>query len=172
MEFKTNDNPWIIGFPIHESYSILEQKAFHLLSIINASAKSNSISDLKNFLVIEYEFSEISRLLLECAVQIRNEIDQKYILSEDNKYSINSFVGILFHDTKIAPEKSTNLTFREACNKIIHTKHINFDLENAKSINEYDSLNNTIYLYGDYQNKEWKVELDVCTFICVLINIK
>lgn len=117
-------------------------------------------------------FSEISRLLLECSVQIRNEIDLKCISSEDNKYSINSFVGILFHDTKIPPEKSTDLTFREACNKIIHTKHINFDLENAKSINEYDSLNNTIYLYGDYQNKEWKVELDVCKFICVLINIK
>lgn len=37
-----------------------EQKAFHLLSIINASTKSNAISDLKNLLVVHYEFSEIS----------------------------------------------------------------------------------------------------------------
>jgi len=171
MEFKTNGNPWVIGYPIHECYSLLEQKAFHLLSIINASEKSNSITDLKENLVVEYEFSEISRILLECAVQIRNQNDGDYV-NKEYKYSIDSIVGKLFENIKSTPQKYTNLTFKESCNKIIHAKHINFDLENAKSTKEYDSINSTIYLYGDHNKKEWKAELDVCKFICVLITVK
>ncbi len=170
MEFKTNGNPWINGYPIHECYSLLEQKAFHLLSIVNASEKSNALIDLKQNLVSVYEFSEISRILLECAVQIRNEIDLNQEVCK-SKYSCTSVVGKLFSDLKKNPYSDTDLTFREACNKIIHSKHINFDLENAISLKEYDSLNKIIYLYGDHFNKNWKVELDVIQFVCVLVNI-
>jgi len=172
MEYKTNDNPWIIGYPIHECYSILEQKAFYLLSIINASAKSNSISDLRSSLVVQYECSEISRLLLECAVFIRNEMDLKNSTSNGFNYRIDSCVGSLYSDIIKSPEESINLTFREACNKIIHTQHVNFDLENGSSIQEYDSISNTIYLYGNFGKQEWKAELDMCKFLCVLIDIK
>lgn len=81
-------------------------------------------------------------------------------------------MGRLYQDKRNDPDNFTNLTFREACNKVIHTQHINFDLDNPKNIQEYDSINKTIYLYGDYNDKEWKVVLDVCEILCVLIDIK
>ena len=172
MEFDTRENPWTIGYPIHECYSILEQKAFQLLSIINASSKSNAISDLRDTLVVEYEWSEISRLLLECAVLIRNEIDLQYSSKSYITYTEKECVGRLYRDIYDAKDECEELTFREACNKIIHAQHINFDLENAKSIRQYDSINNIVYLYGNYQDKGWKAELDVCKFLCVLVTIK
>jgi hypothetical protein len=81
-------------------------------------------------------------------------------------------VGKLYQDKRNDPYNSNNLTFKEACNKINHNQHINYDSQNPKNIQEYDSINKTIYLDGDYNDKEWKVELDVCEFLCVLIDIK
>jgi|LSQX01.2.fsa_nt_gb hypothetical protein len=175
MEFDTRNNRWGEGYPIHECYSLLEQKAFHLLSIINASSKSNALSDLKDTLVVEYECSEVSRLfrlLLECSVIIRNEIDLKSGSNIGRIYSENSCIGKLYQDIEKAIDQVEELTFREACHKIIHARHINFDLENAKSIRQYDSINNIVYLYGEFHHKEWKAELDVCKFVCVLMNLK
>jgi len=172
MEFDTSSDSRTIGYPIHECYSILEQKAFHLLSIINASTKSNAISDIRDSLVVEYECSEVSRLLLECAVLIRNEIDLQYSSNSYRTYTEKECVGKLYRDIYDAKDECEELTFREACNKIIHARHINFDLENAKNQRQYDSINNMVYLYGNYQNKGWKAELDVCKFLCVLNAIK
>lgn len=114
----------------------------------------------------------MSRLLLECAVLIRNEIDLQYISNSYRTYTEKECVGKLYRDIYDAKDECEELTFREACNKIIHARHINFDLENAKNQRQYDSINNMVYLYGNYQNKGWKAELDVCKFLCVLIAIK
>ncbi|MBL7821458.1 MAG: hypothetical protein JNL65_12665 [Saprospiraceae bacterium] len=172
MEFITNDNPWINGYPIHESYSLLDLKAFHLVSILNASMVSNNIEDLNTFLIKEYEMSEVSRILLEIAVQIRSQIDQDSPIFEGRKYNPNSITGKLTINPQSNLCKTKDLSFREACNKIIHAKHINFDLSNAISIKEYDSINPIIYLYGDLNGNEWKSQLDILKFISILICIK
>ena len=122
--------------------------------------------------MVEYECSEVSRLLLECSVIIRNEIDLKSGSNIGRIYSENSCIGKLYQDIEKAIDQVEELTFREACHKIIHARHINFDLENAKSIRQYDSINNIVYLYGEFHHKEWKAELDVCKFVCVLMNLK
>lgn len=172
MEFITNNNPWIIGYPIHESYSLLELKAFHLISIINASKTSNSIEDLNTLLIKEYEMSEVARILIEIAVQIRNQIDLDCSTFEGRKYNPNSSTGKLTINYQSASCRTIDLSFREACNKIIHAKHINFDLLNPNSIKEYDYMNPQIYLYGDFNGHEWKTELDILKFISILICIK
>lgn len=172
MEFKTNDNPWIRGYPIHESYSLIELNAFHLLSIVNASFHSNAIDDLKEVLVKEYERSEVSRILIELAVQIRNKLDLNDSIYEGFKYNPTTVTGELEIKRTDGTINNIDLTFREACNKIIHAKHINFDLLNAKSIKDYDHMNSVIYLYGDLKSCDWKAKLEIVKFISILINIK
>jgi len=150
---------------------LLEQKAFHLLSIINASPVSNANTELSNVLVKEYEMSEISRILLEISVQIRNQLDLNKLDYEGFKFNPNTEDGKLNVENKNDP-KFIELTFREACNKIIHAQHINFDMLNAKSLKEYEQINSIIYLYGEYKDISWKAQLDIVKYISVLINIK
>jgi len=172
MEYKTNDNYWTNGFPNNESYSLLELKAFQLISIINASQKTNSIKEFKEYLVRYYELFEVSNLLIELAVQIRNRLDLNNIYDEQILYRIGASVGNLITDLEMPENKKVPLTFREACNKIIHTNHINFDLNNPINLFEYESLNKTVYLYGDFRGKPWKAELDTIEFVRVLLCLK
>lgn len=157
------------GYPIKIDYSLIQLDLYRLLCYFAASRVVNDLSknypsnSFNKFLRFEYEKSEISRIILNLAVLARNELDNNnesdYLLNCD---SINS-VGFLYTEKDYSVSK--NLNFREACNKIIHCNFINWDLENAKSINDYEGLNPYIYLYGDYKGKEWRVLINIYDFI-------
>jgi len=169
MEFCTNGNPWIVGLPLNDSGSLIELKAFQLISIVNGSKESHKQLELKGML-FTYEMSELSRLLVEIAVFVRNNIDLGLLSYPDPMFNMETKVGYLLKNLKNI-DNCIDLTIREACNKIIHAKHINFDLEEGINLGKYDYLNPFVYLYGDYQDKDWKAQIDINTFVATLMNV-
>ncbi len=71
-------------------------------------------------------------------------------------------VGRLYSDQE-KPENK-DLIFREACNKIIHSDHINFDITDVSTVYA-GYLNPKVYLYGSLGEQHWKAEVDIYEFV-------
>lgn len=157
------------GCPANDGYPqdtiMLVSKLYELISIFGASefisdnfrSKNAVITDpyslgtFKMFRDIEY--CKISEDLLSIAAIVRNNIDSTY--KEGKKFPT---VGSL--DQK---GKKGDLGFVEACNKIIHANHINFDL--SKIDDMYSGfLKPKIYLYGSFEDKKWKASINIIDF--------
>lgn len=155
------------GYPIKQTYSLIELDLYRLLCYFAASKSINEISQtyknelINKFLRIEYEMSEISRVLLNLAIFARNEIDNQ---KHNESSGFSHLVGELTIESY-----SKALTFREACNKIIHASFINWDLENVESKVEYDHLNPIVYVYGTHHDKEWKATIRIFEFVSLYV---
>ena len=157
-----------LGYPIKSDYSLIQLDLYRLLCYFTASKVIVDISRkyennlFNDSLRLEYEKSEISRIIINLAIIARNELDNnnqaKSILYSDKLNIVGSI-------SKNNDTDNIDLTLREACNKIIHCEYINWDLENPKSISDYDGLNPFIYLYGNYMDQEWKATLNIFDFI-------
>jgi len=106
--------------------------------------------------------AEISRLLIHIATYYRVKYDDgswehaKWL--HDNYYGVGLLVSNL--ETPTEPE---SLSFKEACNKIIHAKKVHFD-GNIDQKTKAEYINPIIHLYGDKGGKEWKATLEVVEF--------
>ena len=111
----------------------------------------------------ELERSEISRLLVSIAVISRNHMDQNGWHPIKVPGLPADEVGVLCSDWEnkgaLAP-----LSFREACNKVIHAIKITFEA-NQNSDYKTSYLLPTLHLYGDKQRICWKATLDVPKFL-------
>ena len=68
-----------------------------------------------------------------------------------------------------AQKEVKNLSFREACNKIIHAEEFAATFLKDGTITrfagEMERMHHEMWLFGKYAEKEWKVDLDVFDFI-------
>lgn len=113
------------------------------------------------------EEEEISRLLLLIAVMARNGLDA----NPSFRYSADTLtrpVGRLQQDVH-APESETDLTFREACNKVIHTTKYG-PIREIQDAGALWSLTGSVDLYGTLRSKPWKARLDVPEFAFAALN--
>jgi hypothetical protein len=128
--------------------------------------KLESVAILGN----EFEEYEIARLLVNISAKIR-------MIQDREKEYFKKLIGVCGKLTPdlSTPNKKENLSFREACNKIIHAKHFKFDVKNVKvRDSDYSSsqpaLRPFIHLYGEkYDDKKkcllnWKASLNVVDF--------
>lgn len=105
-------------------------------------------------LVETFELSEVSRKLIALAVTCRNMLDSNQNLHGGVK--VGTFIAYLDKDqTNIA------LTFREACNKIIHADDVEYFKENSMS----EGLSYEVKLYGSHSSKRWTVIFDIFKFL-------
>lgn len=153
------------GFP--RDLTVFERDLYHLVSLFGASQKISEIFQLEQgrtslFEVFrEIEFSETPRLLTSIGSVCRHILDN----SENNDSEI-VIVGVLERSGKTSP-----LSFKEACNKILHANSISYMMENTnKKIVRaavYDgSLMQEVSLYGKERNgDEWKVNLNIYDFV-------
>jgi hypothetical protein len=101
---------------------------------------------------------EITRILLAVAITAR-------VIDDRDGRILDLVAGpcgklVTFADDE---EIFTQLSLREACNKIIHAQKVHFDVSKTKDDQPY--LNPSIYLYGTLHKKKWKAILDVVAFI-------
>ena len=102
----------------------------------------------------DVEEDESARILLTLAITARVIGDE-----ECGKFSEGSDCGTLQADNLV--NKNIPLTLREACNKLIHATKIQGDIEGPEG-RRYRLP--TIYLYGSFNQKQWRAELDVIKF--------
>lgn len=113
----------------------------------------------------EYEESEIVRLLVNIAVMARIVDDRNEPFPEQFRIQCGKLIVDLSEPTKLEP-----LSLREACNKIIHAKEFNWDIEQLKNEDDlpYPTtryLAPRIYLYGAHGTNNWKAILEVSKFV-------
>ncbi len=145
--------------------------SFRLLTVFLASEGLNRLRDGEYDsgpdILSQYERPEIEHLLLQIAILCRT--------ADDNAASgrtlggrHNPTVGRLYADASKAD--STELCLREACNKIIHQRRVNYEVvEGEDSWNSH--LEPTLYVYGKHNGKEWKAVLEVKEFCYGACNL-
>jgi hypothetical protein len=109
-----------------------------------------------------FEEPEITRLLVSIAARVRVIQDRE---REYFKQVKKTDCGRLVRDVK-HPRKSEPLSWREACNKIIHAKHFHVDLQRKpRNPNDYPPLRPIVHLYGTQDRVEWKATLNIEAFV-------
>jgi hypothetical protein len=173
-EFDMRDNPWNNpGFTINQSYSPIWLDLYRLLTCFSSSKtialQRNDIKYelLNSVLRNEFEYSEISRILINLAAIGRNNLDNGNHTFDFNLEK-HSYVGDL---EDLNSHASKKIDFRQACNKIIHCEFINWDVENPETLYKNDGLNPIVYIYGIYNKSKWKITLNVYDFIVIYIQL-
>lgn len=153
------------GYPIESV--LIELQIYHLLTVFCASQKLHQLAAIKDNDELDtmrqrFEESEACRLLISVAIMLRNLMDAtspeaiKLRMREQD-----AIVGTLQPDER--ETTSERLLFRDACNKIIHAYHINFDMDEEKP-RKMNYINPTIYLYGEHHGSKWRATIDVVDF--------
>jgi len=157
-EFELRGNYLISSsYPVDPIF--FEENIYKLITIFGSSEFlfNNFKEDSEYFFerAKEFEISKASEILISLAVMSRSFLDSGIISKESCKKQI---VGKIIVDKKNKP-----LNFRDSCNKIIHAESINFDISNSKSIKD-GFLNPIVYLYGEYQDSQWKAIVNIIDF--------
>lgn len=162
-----SDTNWhAVKGPLLESL-VCRQKLYTLLALFFASERFADQCDDSHTcqfraLLDDHEESLITQLLIESAVLIRVKDDlfvqQRGISTEANRTMVGRF------GAPAEKPLSSELSVREACNKIIHAKLINFDVSREDQWRSRH-LNPIIYLYGEQRKSDWKAELDVIKWV-------
>ena len=104
------------------------------------------------------EFTEVSRLLVSIAAIVRNNVHD----IPSTRMELRQPVGLLIPNLN-RPDRHEDLSFREACNKILHASEV---LPKTVEIAEEvaPALEPLVDLYGEKGKKPWKAVLDVRLF--------
>jgi len=113
----------------------------------------------------DFEEFEITRLMVSIAVAAR-------IMDERDGYLSSKFgleCGQITPDLS-QPDVVEPLSLREACNKIIHARKFNWDVEHLKDEGNLPHpitrfVAPTMFLYGRRDKTEWKATLNITEFV-------
>lgn len=112
-----------------------------------------------------FEENEIIRLLVNIAIAVRIMDEREGRFSRKFKLECGSLTVDLSK-----PGDEIDLSVREACNKIIHAKNFNWDVDQLKDEGSlpYPTtryLVPIVYLYGSRDGKDWRAALDITKFV-------
>ncbi len=148
------------GYPI--AAEAIDQELYRLLCLIAASGaiyEERGTAPALDQLRRTFEQSEVSLRLISVAVTLRNLLDTSQIGPAHDWLP----VGKLWRTTG-EQRVEADLSFREACNKIIHADDV--ELYDGAA-HELPALANRIRLFGSRGPESWVAELDSYEFIKV-----
>ena len=151
----------------------LEREVYWLATVFAASSTLHQLAPDEDDneldkLRLHFEISEASRLLISVGVMIRNLMDAKS--PEMLELYIRKKDMIVGHYTIGKKRRKKELTFREACNKLIHALRINFDMA-GRNKKKLGYLRPKVYLYGEFRDEGWRAVLDVTKFIKIAYRL-
>lgn len=160
-ELDLRKSPWNEGLGI--SGDFLDYQLYLLGCIVGASSSFEGLGNHALLTLRErFQEVEIGRILLTVAIAVRNETDQNPGRAENWLQGLEDDVGTL--QSKRRGELT--LSFREACNKIIHCLSINFHYA-SDNPRRGMALIPQVHLYGTKGKEEWRVTVDINKFIQV-----
>ncbi len=141
---------------------------YELASIVFSS---KALADLSNGddrdefeqLRVRHEIAMATKLLIELAVIMRNLLDgDSWPMDGIHETRVESRpetpVGKL-----LAAGKTSQLPFREACNKLIHSERVSFGMADLPG--KMAHLDGTVEVHGRKNSKEWIATIQVADFI-------
>ena len=148
----------------------IDEECYLLLCCFLSSNKLHKIcSSTKNMHFKRLTFIEgrkIKEYLISIAIKLRMIDDLMKSHNKENHIPIKDDVG--FVKTKNGKKKEI-LSIREACNKIIHAKSLEFGYGKTKDKISY--LKPRIQFIGDRNKKNWKATIDILKFVENAVNI-
>lgn len=154
------------GYPIEGI--LIELEIYRLLCIFCSSHDLHKLStggenDDLDSMRQKFEETEACRLLISIAIMLRSITDTTPSHTKLRLGEQEPVVGTLQPDIENNETKTTDLMFRNACNKIAHADHINFDMAEDNP-EKMSYINPTVYLYGELHEKQWKASVNVIEF--------
>jgi hypothetical protein len=114
----------------------------------------------------QYIEDEVNHTLINLAICNRTHMER---MRERPEIDFSSAVCGKWIKDVDAEEGEENLSFREACNKIIHANKFAAtflkDDTVASFLGEMEPMHHEIWLFGKYVGKYWKADLDVLAFL-------
>jgi len=102
------------------------------------------------------------RILLNVAIHLRI-LDDQYTETMRHEYgSFDAKTGTLISRPN-TDEKT--LSLREACNKIVHAKLLNFDKEPLPGPGRIEFLHPRLFLYDRRDKRGWRASVDILEFV-------
>jgi len=167
-ELDLRKSPWNEGIGI--SGEFLDHQLYLLGCMVHASAAFDKLGNhpLCN-LRQQFQETEIGRLLLTIAVAVRNAMDQNLSRADYWLQDTEDGVGIL-KNLVSQKDVETTLSFREACNKLVHCLSINFHYA-AEKPQKGMALVPRVHLYGTKGKEKWKATIEIDRFIEVASHL-
>lgn len=134
-------------------------------------AKLSTGDDRDEFdkLRVRHEIAKATKLLIEVAVVMRNLID-----SQDWPQDVIHEARIARRpETKVgalseAGKNESELSFREACNKLIHAEKVSFGMSSSQD--KLSHLDGTVELHGRKNRQPWVAKIQVADFIRMAVR--
>jgi hypothetical protein len=150
------------------SFELLHLDVYRLMQLFLSSraiaeAADRSAHNAAGFLSEAFERAEAARLLIGIAVRLRAILDFNPHATWELKHAPQSVGALQTASDSSGRRSKVPLTFREACNKIIHAHHINFDRRPTRS-RKHRYLAPVVYLYGSHRGRDWKANLRIREF--------
>lgn len=138
----------------------LDLEIYRLITILSSSPALAEVDESKSEkrkveYLRQWEFPEVSRIVVSLAAIVRSSLDADPFQSE----ALERPVGTLFPDRSDL-QRQEPLRFREACNKILHADHVDPETT-ATTKGTAEPLTGRLVLYGRLHNKEWRAELEL-----------
>ena len=147
---------------------LIHATLYELASVVFSSKALAELSSGDNrdefeLLRVRHEIAMVTKLLIEVAVILRNLLDG------------DSWPMDVIHETRVEsrPEipvgkllqagNETELPFREACNKLIHSERVSFGMSDVPG--KMAHLDGTVEVHGRKGSKEWIATIRVADFI-------
>lgn len=147
----------------------LRRDLYRLLSVFMASQPISKGQDLFDSrgpktiaTLLSFQEDEATELLLSIAVTLRVLDDR-----EDGLLNMfSSYCGQLTEDANDPLKSSKGLTLREACNKIIHARSVEFAMTENGRNSAAPFLEPFMYFEGvDQRRRKWLADLDITKFV-------
>lgn len=151
--------------------AIVLRDVYRLLSVVQADEPlvMATRSDTDEFAMLRDWFAEdeFVHLLIGTAVANRAQDDHmKSFRNDENELSFQTKTaqcGTLIRNYTDENSPTEELSFREACNKIIHAEKIMPELQQVKGAYT-PFLLPEVTLYGEQNRREWKAVLDIHSY--------
>ena len=166
MEHHTDKNE-DYRYEIEFANELIELDVYRLLTILYSSkALHTAEPSIFGFSMAAWKFerAEIYRIAFTLAIRARNILDKS-----------NPVINIVSAETVgiFEEDKTTNdLSFRESCNKIIHSEHINFGVIDPIDKAIHNGVTEFIYVYGKKGKNEWKATIDLIQFSDKILQLQ
>lgn len=113
--------------------------------------------------IVEFHLrTEIPRLMISIAATLRAKVDDGSWCLPDSV----GYIGWLSQGHEVDPERSTSLSLREVCNKIIHAEKVR--TEAIAEREELDAIGPLVSIYGSRGGNPWSAQINLMAF-CIAI---
>lgn len=118
---------------------------------------------------VRHEIAQASKLLIEVAVVLRNLLDSgNWPMDPIHEIRVHARPETHVGTVRETTASESTLSFRDACNKLIHAERISFGMKSLPG--KMDCLNGTVELHGRRGKRSWVAEIKLSDFIRMAVR--